>query len=118
MYRRGLMEGAAAAALARPAIAGKAQTLAIVPQVALNSIDPVRTSSQIARNMGFMVFDPLYGRDEQMNPRPRMLEGDLMEDEIAAGRCDCAKTCGSMTTSPRDRVTASLHEGPPACSGT
>ena len=63
-----------AAAFARPAIAGKAQTLAIVPQVALNSIDPVWTSSQIARNMGFMVFDLLYGRDEQMNPRPQMLK--------------------------------------------
>ena len=68
-------------ALARPAIAGKSQTLTIVPQVALNSIDPVWTSSQIARNMGFMVFDLLYGRDEAMNPRPQMLEGDLMEDD-------------------------------------
>ena len=57
-----------------------AKTLSIVPQVALNSIDPVWTSSQIARNMGFMVFDLLYGRDEAMNPRPQMVEGDLMED--------------------------------------
>ena len=81
MHRRSLMLGAAAAALARPALAGKAQTLTIVPQVALNSIDAVWTSSQIARNMGFMVFDLLYGRDEQMNPRPQMLEGDLMEHD-------------------------------------
>ena len=81
MHRRSLLLGAAALrALARPAIAGKSQTLSIVPQVALNSIDPVWTSSQIARNMGFMVFDLLYGRDEAMNPRPQMLEGDLMED--------------------------------------
>jgi peptide/nickel transport system substrate-binding protein len=83
VHRRSLLLGAAAAIaapLARPAIAGNAQTLSIVPQVALNSIDPVWTSSQIARNMGFMVFDLLYGRDEAMNPRPQMLEGDLMED--------------------------------------
>ena len=81
MHRRSLLLGAAAAALARPAIAAKTQTLSIVPQVALNSIDPVWTSSQIARNMEFMVFDLLYGRDEAMNPRPQMLEGDLMEDD-------------------------------------
>jgi peptide/nickel transport system substrate-binding protein len=83
MHRRSLLLGAAAAAatpLARPAIAASAKTLSIVPQVALNSIDPIWTSSQIARNLGFMVFDLLYGRDDAMNPRPQMLEGDLMED--------------------------------------
>ena len=83
MHRRSLLQGAAAAAimpLARPAIGANAKTLSIVPQVALNSIDPVWTSSQIARNLGFMVFDLLYGRDEAMNPRPQMLEGDLVED--------------------------------------
>jgi peptide/nickel transport system substrate-binding protein len=83
MHRRSLLQGAVAAAimpLARPAIGANAKTLSIVPQVALNSIDPVWTSSQIARNLGFMVFDLLYGRDEAMNPRPQMLEGDLMED--------------------------------------
>src|SRR4051812_2224849 len=84
MHRRSLLLGAAAAVtapLARPAIAGNATSLSIVPQVALNSIDPIWTSSQIARNMGFMVFDLLYGRDAAMNPRPQMLEGDLMEED-------------------------------------
>jgi len=84
MHRRSLLQGAVAAAimpLARPAIGANAKTLSIVPQVALNSIDPVWTSSQIARNMGFMVFDLLYGRDEAMNPQPQMLQGDLIEDD-------------------------------------
>ena len=80
MRRRSLMLGAAAAPLARPALAGKAQTLVCVPQNALNSIDPVWTSAQIARNMGFMVFDLLYGRDAKGIPRYQMLEGDRMED--------------------------------------
>jgi peptide/nickel transport system substrate-binding protein len=83
MHRRSLLLGTAATVavpLARPAIAANAKVLSIVPQVALNSIDPVWTSSQIARNMGFMVFDLLYGRDEAMNPKLQMLEGDLMED--------------------------------------
>ena len=63
MHRRSLLQGAVAAAaimpLARPAIGANAKTLSIVPQVALNSIDPVWTSSQIARNLGFRVFDLL-----------------------------------------------------------
>jgi peptide/nickel transport system substrate-binding protein len=103
MHRRSLLLGAAgvfAAPLATPAIATGAQTLRIVPQVALNSIDPVWTSSQIARNLGFMVFDLLYGRDEAMNPRPQMLEGDLMED---AGR--------RWTLRPRENLW--FHDGEP-----
>ena len=84
MHRRSLLLGAAAAIvapLASPALGGTSQTLSIVPQVALNSIDPVWTSSQIARNMGFMVFDLLYGRDADMNPKPQMLEGYTIEDD-------------------------------------
>jgi peptide/nickel transport system substrate-binding protein len=80
MKRRSLLAGAGAGALARPAIGGQSSTLTMIPQVALNSIDPVWTSSQIARNMGYMVFDQLYGRDEAMNARPQMVEADLMED--------------------------------------
>jgi peptide/nickel transport system substrate-binding protein len=80
MKRRSLLAGAAASSLARPSLAGRSQTLRMIPQVALNSIDPVWTSSQIARNMGYMVFDQLYGRDEAMNARPQMVESDLMEN--------------------------------------
>ena len=80
MKRRSLLAAAAASSLARPSLAGRSQTLTQIPQVALNSIDPVWTSSQIARNMGFMVFDLLYGRDEAMNARPQMVESDLVED--------------------------------------
>jgi peptide/nickel transport system substrate-binding protein len=80
MKRRGLLAGAAASSLARPSLAGRSTTISMVPQVALNSIDPVWTSSQIARNMGYMVFDQLYGRDEAMNARPQMVESDLAED--------------------------------------
>ena len=80
MHRRTLLLGAAAAPLARPAIGAQTKTLKMIPQVALNSIDPIWTSSQIARNMGFMVFDMLYGRDEAQNPQFQMVEADLMED--------------------------------------
>jgi peptide/nickel transport system substrate-binding protein len=80
MKRRSLLAGAAASTLGRPSLGGQTRTLSMIPQVALNSIDPVWTSSQIARNMGYMVFDQLYGRDEAMNARPQMVEADLVED--------------------------------------
>ena len=81
MNRRGLIAGAAAGALARPALAGKAQTLVCVPQNPLSSLDPVWTSAQIARNAGYMIFDMLYGRDENNVPQPQMVEGGLMEPD-------------------------------------
>jgi peptide/nickel transport system substrate-binding protein len=78
--RRSLIAGAAAATLARPAIGGTSKTLSIIPQAALNSIDPIWSTSQISRNLGFMVFETLYGRDAAMTPRPQMVQGDEMED--------------------------------------
>jgi len=81
--RRSLLVGGAAAAaapLARPAIGARTQTLNFVPQAILNTTDPVWSSAQVVRNLGFMVFETLYGRDENMNPHPQMLEGGLMED--------------------------------------
>jgi peptide/nickel transport system substrate-binding protein len=33
------------------------------------------------RNVGFQVFDVLFGRDAQMNPKPQMLEGYTVEDD-------------------------------------
>lgn len=79
--RRGILLGAAAAGLARPAIAQGAKTLTMMPQAILTSIDPIWSSSQISRNLGFMVFEPLYGRDAAGVPRPLMLEGDRVEDD-------------------------------------
>lgn len=79
MHRRTLLTGAAAAALARPALGGKTQTPVCVPQNPLSSCDPVWTSAQIARNAGFMIFDLLYGRDEFNKPHPQMIESDVMD---------------------------------------
>ena len=84
--RRGMLQGIAAggvaqaASLARPALAAGAKTLSIVPQATLNSVDPIWSTSQVSRNLGFMVFEPLYGRDADLVPRPLMVEADQMED--------------------------------------
>src|ERR1700758_758286 len=81
MQRRSFLIGAAAATLARPAIGGTAQTLNFVPQAALSSIDPVWTSAMTVRNFGMMVFETLYGRDADMNPKPQMLAGEVIDDD-------------------------------------
>jgi peptide/nickel transport system substrate-binding protein len=52
----------------------------MVPQAVLNSIDPIWSTSQISRNLGFMVFEQLYGRDAQGVTRPQMVDVDLMEE--------------------------------------
>lgn len=86
MHRRSFMIGAATAltgigrALAQPAIGGKAKTIVHVPQANLTSLDPIWTSALVTRNFANMVYETLYGRDEQLNPKPLMLEGDLVED--------------------------------------
>src|SRR4051794_979496 len=80
IQRRGLMLGAAAATLARPAIGAGSKTLTIVPQATLSSVDPIWSTSQVSRNLGFMVFEPLYGRDADGVPQFQMIESDLMED--------------------------------------
>jgi peptide/nickel transport system substrate-binding protein len=80
MQRRSLVFGAAAA-LAAPALGGTAKTLTFVPQSPLASLDPVWTSAMTTRNIGFQVFDVLFGRDAQMNPKPQMLEGYRVEDD-------------------------------------
>src|SRR5690349_11736804 len=72
---------AAGARLAAPAIAAPAPVVSFVPQANLNSIDPVWTTATTTRNFGLMVFETLFGRDEQMNPKPQMLEGYLVEDD-------------------------------------
>ena len=51
-----------------------------MPQATLNSVDPIWSTSQVSRNLGFMVFEPLYGRDADGVPRPQMVEADQMED--------------------------------------
>ena len=81
MHRRSLIVGAAAMALARPAIGGTTKTLTFVPQSPLASLDPVWTSAMTTRNVGFMIYDVLFGRDEDMNPKPQMLAGYVVEDD-------------------------------------
>jgi peptide/nickel transport system substrate-binding protein len=93
MRRRELLCGAAAAvALVRPALAQRGRVLRFVPQADLSALDPIWTTSNVTRNMGYMVYDTLYGSDAAFRPQPQMAAGHVEED---AGR----------------RVTITLREG-------
>src|SRR5512137_1197247 len=83
MKRRSFLAGAAglaaarsltSTALAQPAVGGKAKTIVHVPQANLTSLDPVWTTAVVTRNHAGLVFETLFGRDEQLVPRPQMLE--------------------------------------------
>ena len=80
MQRRTFVTAAAAAALARPAVAQSAKPLIFVPQGNLVSIDPVWTTATVTRNAAAMVFETLYGRNEALEPKPQMIAGALVED--------------------------------------
>jgi peptide/nickel transport system substrate-binding protein len=81
--RRSFIAGAAAAGLARPALAGTASVLRYVPQANLANPDPIWTTATVAQLHGYMVWDTLYGIDEGLVGRPQMLEGaDTSQDGL------------------------------------
>lgn len=77
MHRRTLLQGAALT-LAAPRLAGAqsaARTLRFVPQGNLANIDPIWTTTTIARNHGLMVYDTLFGLGRDYQPKPQMVAG-------------------------------------------
>jgi peptide/nickel transport system substrate-binding protein len=73
---------AAATGLAAPAIAApeKQRVFRFIPQSELNSIDPAWIPAANVRTHGYMVFDTLYGIDDQYRARPQMLAGATIDD--------------------------------------
>ena len=83
MRRRTLLASSlAAATLARPAIvrAAGATTLKVIPYADLALLDPA-VSAFITRNHVLMVFDTLFGVDEQGVVQPQMVEGAATESD-------------------------------------
>lgn len=74
---------AIASTLARPALAQTtgSRTLIFVPQAALTSLDTVWGTAAVTRNHAFLIYDTLYGLDDQLIPRPQMAEGHLLEQD-------------------------------------
>ena len=82
MRRRTLLATGAAATLCRPAIlrAEAATTLKVIPYADLALLDPA-VSAFITRNHVLMVFDTLFGVDEQGVVQPQMLDGTATEPD-------------------------------------
>ena len=86
MRRRSLL-GASAASFAAPlaspyiAAAQPPRTLKFVAQAGLAVLDPIWSTGFVTRNHGLLVWDTLYGWDEQLVAQPQMVEGHLMESE-------------------------------------
>ena len=101
MKRRNLLAGAAAA-LATPRIvrAQGASTLKFVPQADLSLLDPIQSTSFVTRNHALLVFDTLYGVDENWKAQPQMVDGHVTDED---GR--------DWTLTLRDGLT--FHDGTP-----
>jgi len=79
LKRRDVLQTALAgtAVLAAPRIvrAETERVLKFVPQSDLASLDPIWTTADVTRNHGFLVFDALYGVDDNYQPHPQMAAG-------------------------------------------
>jgi peptide/nickel transport system substrate-binding protein len=82
MKRRTLL-ATAAAALARPAItrAETARVIRFVPEADLVLFDPVVTPAAQTREHAYLIYDTLFGLDDDFRPQPQMLEGFTTEND-------------------------------------
>jgi peptide/nickel transport system substrate-binding protein len=82
VHRRAFLKTAAAATagsfLAAPAISQRAaaRTLRFVPQADLANFDPIWNTQYVVRNGAALIWDMLYGVDENLQPRRQMVESE------------------------------------------
>jgi len=78
--RRRFLAGAAAVAAAAGGggPAARAQTprstVRFVPHADLKALDPIWTTAYITRNHAYMIYDTLFGTDEQLQIKPQMVD--------------------------------------------
>jgi peptide/nickel transport system substrate-binding protein len=77
--RRQVVQGAAASAamaLATPFVHAQKgqQILRFVAEADLKVLDPVWTTAYITRNHGYLVYDTLFGTDENLHIKPQMVD--------------------------------------------
>jgi peptide/nickel transport system substrate-binding protein len=83
LIRTGLTLGAGAS-LSMPRLSraqAASRTLRFAPQADAAILDPTITTGLVNRNHGFLVFDTLYGIDEQGKTQPQMVDGHVIEDD-------------------------------------
>jgi peptide/nickel transport system substrate-binding protein len=85
--RRQVVRGAAAAAaamtLGAPSVRAQKgrQTLRFVAEADLKILDPVWTTGYITRNHGYLVYDTLFGTDEQLQIKPQMVDRTTVSED-------------------------------------
>ncbi len=89
MRRREILTAATAAAVATalprraPAQTGSARVLRFIPEGNLANPDPIWTTTTVARNHGFMIYDTLFGQDGTLAPQPQMADShDVSDDKL------------------------------------
>ena len=65
---------AVGAVLAQPHAAAQESVLRIVPHSNLAVLDPIWTTAYMSRNHGYMIYDTLFGTDENAKIKPQMVE--------------------------------------------
>jgi len=83
MDRRTFLAGTAAAAVAAPAIARAqgSRVIKFVPEADVVIYDPVLSPSWQTRDHAFLVYDTLFGVDNNFQPHPQMVEGVSVEND-------------------------------------
>ena len=83
MKRRSFLATSAAATLAAPAVraAGNPKVLKFAPQADIALLDPHFAPALVTRNHAYLVYDTLYGVDDQALPRPQMAAGHVVEND-------------------------------------
>src|SRR5229473_3653647 len=87
LSRRQLLGGAAATAaamtLGAPSVHAQKgrQTLRFVAEADLRVLDPIWTTAYITRNHGYLVYDTLFGTDENLQIKPQMVDRTVVSSD-------------------------------------
>jgi peptide/nickel transport system substrate-binding protein len=92
----------AAGGLAIPAVSrgAAARALRFVPQADLSNFDPVWTTTIVVRNASALVWDMLYGIDDELTPQRQMVEAEEVSSD-------------GLTWTFRLRTGLKFHDGEP-----
>jgi peptide/nickel transport system substrate-binding protein len=87
LSRRQVLGGAAATAaamtLGAPSVRAQKsqQSLRFVAEADLRVLDPVWTTAYITRNHGYLVYDTLFGTDENLRVKPQMVDRTTVSED-------------------------------------
>jgi peptide/nickel transport system substrate-binding protein len=77
----GAVAGAASLAAPRVVRADSSSVLKFIPSSDLATLDPMFTTASVTRCHGLLMFDTLYGMDNDFAPNPQMVAGHVVSDD-------------------------------------